>query len=145
MYISVFKPLKQKYDETIIKWQRKNYGKKLPKSVFSAIISEVWKELNSDIIKSGFCKSGIYPFCNSVISEDKFEIEGLNRFNHCHFSASTSSLDEQFLNTCGLDNIAQECENKNEEGIQNKNGVQKEAGTSGLVEISFEKILLEHV
>lgn len=145
MDLSVFKPLKQKYDEAIIKWQRKNYGKKLPKSMFSTIISEVWKELNSDIIKSGFCKSGIYPFCNSVISEDKFEIEGLNRFNHCHFSASTSSLDEQFLNTCGLDNIAQECENKNEEGIQNKNGVQQEEGTSGLVEISFEKILLEHV
>ncbi|XP_072398087.1 uncharacterized protein [Diabrotica undecimpunctata] len=46
MDLAVFKPLKQMYDEARIKWQRRNYGTKLPKSIFSSIISQVLKELS---------------------------------------------------------------------------------------------------
>ncbi|XP_072392464.1 uncharacterized protein [Diabrotica undecimpunctata] len=80
--LAVFKPLKQMYDEALIKWQRRNYGTKLPKSIFSSIISQVWKELTSKHIRSGFSKAGIYPFCNTVIPVDKFEPEAFKRFQY---------------------------------------------------------------
>ncbi|KAK4883207.1 hypothetical protein RN001_006526 [Aquatica leii] len=45
MDLSLFRPLKIKWDEELIKWQRKNYGYKLPKSIFAAIMSKVWENI----------------------------------------------------------------------------------------------------
>lgn len=78
--LSVFRPMKIKWDEELIKWQRKNYGKKLPKSVFSTMIANIWKNLNPTIIKSGFEKGGIFPFSNKVVTPEKFQPEVYERW-----------------------------------------------------------------
>jgi len=41
---TVFRPLKLKWDEEIIKWQHRNYARKLPKSTFSSIILKIWEK-----------------------------------------------------------------------------------------------------
>ncbi|KAF5293784.1 hypothetical protein FQA39_LY03269 [Lamprigera yunnana] len=56
MDLSLFKLLKLQYDEAIMKWQRENYGIRLPKSMFSSIISRIWEELRSKTTKSGIRK-----------------------------------------------------------------------------------------
>lgn len=72
--LSTFKPMKDKWDEELVKWQRKNYGVKLPKSVFSSIIAKIWKSLDPQIIQNGFQKGGITPFNNSeVIPVDRYD------------------------------------------------------------------------
>ena len=52
MDLSVFRPLKLMWDEEIIKWQRRNYARKLPKSTFSSIMSKIWKNISPNIIQS---------------------------------------------------------------------------------------------
>lgn len=70
--ISVFKSLKTYWDEALVKWQRKNIGKKLPKSVFSKIVGELWLNTSPEIIKNGFSKGGIAPFNDEVIPKEQF-------------------------------------------------------------------------
>lgn len=164
MDLSVFKPLKQQYDEAIIKWQRKNYGKKLPKSVFSTIISQVWKELSEEVIKNGFRKAGIFPFCDSVIPKDKFDIEVLNKFNRLRNSNNDSTMtdgDENLNPSCSKF-IRQEQDNNQQNetdahpeqhnlplnicksiGMQDS-GSERET-RSFPDEKSFEMFLLEHI
>jgi len=62
MGLTVFRPLKLKWDEEIIKWQHRNYARKLPKSTFSSIISKIWKNISPNIIQNGFQKVRISPF-----------------------------------------------------------------------------------
>lgn len=71
--LCVFKSLKQRWDERLIKWQRNNYGTKLPKRIFSALIAQIWTETDPEIISNGFKKAGIVPFNDKVISKDMFE------------------------------------------------------------------------
>lgn len=80
MDLSVFRPLKLKWEEELIKWQRKNYGYKLPKSIFASNISIIWKNLDPLIIKNGFQKAGIYPFCNAVIPIEMYEPQAYRRW-----------------------------------------------------------------
>lgn len=51
--------MKDRQDKYLVQWQRKNIGKKLPKSEFSRILTEVWNELEPEIIINGFRKAGI--------------------------------------------------------------------------------------
>lgn len=53
--------MKDRQDKYLVQWQRKNIGKKLPKSEFSRILTEVWNELEPEIIINGFRKAGIWP------------------------------------------------------------------------------------
>nr|XP_029709500.1 uncharacterized protein LOC109411362 [Aedes albopictus] len=80
MDLAVFKPLKQDYDDAVIKWQRRNYGTKMSKNAFSNMISRIWTDCNPQLIKSGFKKGGIYPFDNDVISENNYDPAALKRF-----------------------------------------------------------------
>lgn len=80
MDLSVFKPLKEDYDNAVIRWQRKNYGVKMPKQEFSNIISRIWKGFNSTVIQNGFRKAGIFPINDKVIPEETFEPVALNRY-----------------------------------------------------------------
>lgn len=78
--LSVFKSMKNTWDEKLVQWQRLNVGKKLPKDEFSRILGEVWRDLNPIIIRNGFKKGGIYPFNRNVIPVEKFDPETLKRF-----------------------------------------------------------------
>lgn len=42
---STMKPLKDKWEDEVIKWQRLNIGTKLPKPKFARILTKVWKKL----------------------------------------------------------------------------------------------------
>lgn len=44
------------------------------------LIKETWDETSPSIIQSGFKKGGIYPFDDTVISQDKFDPAALNRW-----------------------------------------------------------------
>jgi hypothetical protein len=50
------------WPEEIIKWQSRNYARKLPKSTFSSIISKIWKNVSPIIIQNGLQKSKFSPF-----------------------------------------------------------------------------------
>ncbi|CAH1260502.1 unnamed protein product [Diabrotica balteata] len=156
MDLAVFKPLKQMYDEALIKWQRRNYGTKLLQSIFSSIISQVWKELGSNHIRSGFSKAGIYPFCNAVIPVEKFEPEAFKRFQY-HNSKKASLVRNR--NDPG-DTPQQEEMSENTSGsqathlvrstvLQYKQYLQNDNQNHALKRLPernfFESILLEHV
>lgn len=100
--LSVFRPMKIKWDEELVKWQRKNYGKRLPKSDFSTIIATIWKNLKPEVIKKGFEKGGIFPFSDKVIPPEKFEPEAYQRWlssfkndNIVPATSTTSSLEKE--------------------------------------------------
>lgn len=84
MDLSVFKPLKLMWDEELIKWQRKNYGVKLPKRTFATILSKVWNNIEPTIIQNGFAKAGIYPFNHDVVPKEKFEPDAFRRWSLSH-------------------------------------------------------------
>ena len=75
MDLCVFKSLKLLWDEEIIKWDRKKYGVKLPKAMFSSIISKVWSLIKPEIIRKGFEKAGIFPFCGDIVPVECYEPE----------------------------------------------------------------------
>ncbi|XP_065085084.1 jerky protein homolog-like [Ochlerotatus camptorhynchus] len=138
MDLSVFKPLKQKYDDAIVKWQRKNYGIKLNKSTFAGIISDVWTQCNQEIIKHGFRKAGIYPFCADVIPQDKYDPWALKRFQLSRLSnAAVPSAEESWdLFEAGPSNLDYQAP---------KESVMSDQKNAPFDENSFELILLEHV
>jgi cytidine deaminase len=87
-----FRPLKLMWAEEIIKWQRRNYARKLPKSEFSSIISKIWKNISPNIIQNGFKKAGIFPFCDSVVSKEKFEPEAYRRWSSFKESQEAATM-----------------------------------------------------
>lgn len=143
MDLSVFKPLKQKYDQEVVKWQRKNYGVKLNKSTFSGIISDVWTQCTPEIIKSGFRKAGIYPFNAEVIPNDKYDPWALKRFQLSR-SASTAlptAAENQDLIVAGPSNAPSDCTPKTS-ALKESATQTQDVSPDGK---SFELILLEHV
>ncbi|KAL0868247.1 hypothetical protein ABMA27_007778 [Loxostege sticticalis] len=71
----VFKPYKDLWDQEMVKWQRTNKGEKLPKDQFSVTVGKVWENLDPNVIKKGFEKSGIYPFNREAKEDDKVNKE----------------------------------------------------------------------
>ncbi|KAJ8918209.1 hypothetical protein NQ315_014077 [Exocentrus adspersus] len=47
-------------------------GKKLPKSIFSKIVGELWLNTRPEIIVNGFSKAGIMPFNDDVVPKEKY-------------------------------------------------------------------------
>jgi hypothetical protein len=92
MDLSVFRPLELMWDEDIIKWQRRNYARKLPKSTFSTIISKIWKNISPNIIQNGFRKAGIFPFCDSVVLKEQFEPEAYRTWSSFKESQEAATL-----------------------------------------------------
>lgn len=78
--LSVFKPYKDAWDMEMVKWQRQHKAEKLPKDQFSVIVGRVWEQLDSNVIKKGFEKSGIYPFNRNAVPEHKLDPEALKRW-----------------------------------------------------------------
>jgi hypothetical protein len=62
MDLCVFRPLKLMWDEEIIKWQCRNYARKLPKSTFSFIISKIGKNISLNIVQNGLNKAEFSAF-----------------------------------------------------------------------------------
>lgn len=52
----------------------------MQKDQFSKLLGEVWNELDSEIIRNGFKKGGVYPLKKNVIPEDLFDPDALKRF-----------------------------------------------------------------
>lgn len=78
-FCAIFKSLKMAWDTELVKWQRQNYGTKLPKATFCSMISKVWTNTNPSLLIKGFEKGGIYPFNSEVIPVEKFEPEAYKR------------------------------------------------------------------
>ncbi|CAK1579960.1 unnamed protein product [Parnassius mnemosyne] len=78
--LSVFKSYKDAWDQEMVKWQRTHKREKLPKDQFSATVGKGWKNLNSNVIKKGFEKRGIYPFNRKAKLEHKLDPEALKRW-----------------------------------------------------------------
>ncbi|XP_026325747.1 uncharacterized protein LOC113234608, partial [Hyposmocoma kahamanoa] len=70
---SVMKPMKDRWDQELIKWQRMHVGFKLPKSEFARILTGIWENLNPVIISNGFKKTGIYPVNRNMIGKENFD------------------------------------------------------------------------
>ena len=51
------KAMKDRWDQKLIKWQRLNIGKKLPKKEFTKILTETWNDLDPMILRNGFRNS----------------------------------------------------------------------------------------
>lgn len=167
MDLAVFKPLKLSYDKAVIAWQRKNYGVKMPKSVFSAIISRVWNDMDRTILESGFGKSGIYPFCDNVIPSEKYDVGAWRRFQKAQsvnkLSNDENEVPSEIGHTPAQENIpsASVLDSSSESsfhGFDNTEGssskayppkplslVNKDPPTKRKPGKSFEEILLEHV
>lgn len=79
--LAVFKSVKNIWEQKLVKWQRHNIGRKLPKKMFSTFIAETWKETQANVIISGFRKAGIVPFDDKVVAREKFDTEALKRWN----------------------------------------------------------------
>lgn len=95
--LSVMKPLKDVWDQELVKWQRLHVAAKLPKKEFSRLISEIWDHLDPQIIKNGFSKGGIYPFNRESVSEEKYDSLALSRWKKD--MASRGSLEKEVLAT----------------------------------------------
>ncbi|KAK7605135.1 hypothetical protein V9T40_006993 [Parthenolecanium corni] len=92
MDLAVFGPLKLKWDEEIIKWQRTHYGCKLSKLVFAIIILKIWINSNPQNRLSGFRKAGIYPYNPNVIEKEEYDIQQYKRFIERNNQPTTDSV-----------------------------------------------------
>ena len=60
---SVFKPLKQNWNDACLKFMEQNPGKVIMKYNFSPLLNEAWtKTMTPTVISAGFKRAGIYPF-----------------------------------------------------------------------------------
>lgn len=78
--VSVFKPIKDRWDAKLVKWQREHPGKKILKKTFSVLTKTIWKETDPVVIQHGFRKAGIYPFNDQVITPEKFDPSAYKRW-----------------------------------------------------------------
>ena len=87
---SVFKPLKQNWNDACHKFMEQNPGKVITKYNFSPLLNEAWtKTMTPTVICSGFKRAGIYPFNPNVInygvsasSEESVMSTGATRSQH---------------------------------------------------------------
>lgn len=80
--LAVFKSIKTKWDEKLSAWTRKHQGQKLPNYEFTQVLCSIWIILDTQIIKNGFQKAGIYSLNNSVIDKSKFDPESNTRWKN---------------------------------------------------------------
>ncbi|CAK1588378.1 unnamed protein product [Parnassius mnemosyne] len=141
--LCVFKPYKDAWDQEMVKWQRTHKGEKLPKDQFSAIVGRVWKNLNSNVIKKGFEKSGIYPFNRKAVTEYKLDPEALKRWKKHHETLSK----KQTLARSSPLTLTKLCLNKINSCIKlNSNPVTilpKIVSSKSSEKISFEDLLIQ--
>lgn len=78
--LAVFKSVKVSWDELLVKWQRKNLGKTLPKSKIAEMVGQVWNKADPNLFIEGFKKGGIYPYNPNIIPDEKYDPEQLKRW-----------------------------------------------------------------
>lgn len=70
--VSVFKPLKESWRQTVRKWQNENEEKTLTKVVFAPVFKRALENTNfSDHIKRGFKRCGLFPFDPEALDYSK--------------------------------------------------------------------------
>ncbi|RVE39998.1 hypothetical protein evm_015352 [Chilo suppressalis] len=89
--LAVNKSFKDRWDAAILKWQRMNIGKILPKKEFSKMIGQIWKTLDPAICAAGFRKGGIYPLNKLAVPENQFHQDILREWKQKSSSNATSS------------------------------------------------------
>lgn len=78
---SLFGPIKYKWNERLIEWQRLNQ-RSLTKSEFADLLCEVWRDgLSQEVIKNSFKVTGLYPVNKDVYPKDRLDPVKLDRFN----------------------------------------------------------------
>lgn len=78
--LAVFRSFKATWDRKLTTWQRMHHGQRLPKCEFATLVGSTWAEVDSEIIRNGFKKGGIFPLNRNVISEEKYDIDALKRW-----------------------------------------------------------------
>jgi hypothetical protein len=89
--------VKDAWDKKLVKWQRHNVGRKLPKHMFSQVIAETWEETPPVTIVNVFRKAGIV-FNNQVMPRDKFDVDALKRWD-AENAAPTNTINHNGPNT----------------------------------------------
>ncbi|KAI4455434.1 hypothetical protein MML48_9g00003666 [Holotrichia oblita] len=78
--LTVFRSVRLKWDELLVKWQSENVGKIRNKSKLAEFVGVVWNRIDKGVIQPGFEKGGIYIYCSSAVPRDKFDPQALQRF-----------------------------------------------------------------
>lgn len=78
-----FGPLKLKWNQKLIEWQRLNQ-RKLTKCEFANMICELWNEgISRDVIKRSFETTGLYPCSKEKYPKERLNEVKLKRYNEC--------------------------------------------------------------
>lgn len=86
---SCFSPIKYKWNERLIEWQRLNQ-RSLTKSEFCDLLCEVWRDgLSKEVIQNSFRVTGLYPLNKDVYPKDRLDPVKLDRFNKAQLSGNT--------------------------------------------------------
>lgn len=78
--VAVMKSFKDRWDPLLVKWQRLNVGTRLSKPEFARLIGQVWKQIDGQVLRNGFRKTGIFPFNPNEIDEKQFDVLKLKRW-----------------------------------------------------------------
>ncbi|CAH2097797.1 unnamed protein product [Euphydryas editha] len=78
--IAVMKSFKDRWDPLLVEWQRLHVGSVLPKSELARLIGKVWAEIDTQVLRNGFRKAGIFPTNRKEINEDKFDMLKLRQW-----------------------------------------------------------------
>ncbi|XP_074028306.1 uncharacterized protein [Leptinotarsa decemlineata] len=137
--LSVFKPLKDKWDAKLVTWQRHNIGVKVPKVTFSTMVQSSWLELLTETISNGFKKAGIFPYNPNVISENVFDPESLKRWKRTQEETPQETQQETTQETPPqVENIEPVASTSAEPNLPNGKVYQPP-------NVSFEQLLLETI
>lgn len=91
--LAVNKSFKDRWDAAILKWQRMNIGKTLPKQEFSKMIGQIWKTLDPAVCAAGFRKGGIYPLNKLAVPENQFNKDLLREWKQKSSSNATNLVE----------------------------------------------------
>lgn len=137
-----FGPLKLKWNNALIEWQRLNQ-RKLSKNEFSDLICKIWHDgLSDQVIKSSFEKTGIYPPNRNRYPVHRLDPQKLYRYKQHIESEDVFQLFEDNI----LDNVeepilTQEADTSSRVLTETSNTVsQREEQNS-----SFETLLLSKI
>lgn len=88
--VTVFGPFKTDWDKQLVKWQRQNPRKRIPKQDFVELLNKVYDCVSIDNIQSGFIATGIYdanrlevdlhPVNENAVKESIFRPDDLKRY-----------------------------------------------------------------
>lgn len=89
---SCFGPMKYKWNERLIKWQRLNQ-RVLSKSEFCDLLSDVWRDgLSAEVIQNSFKVTGLYPVNKDAYPKDRLDPVKLDRYNQSSFDSVLNPL-----------------------------------------------------